>query len=125
MWTDILGGIMALSGLVMAINPDKMRRKLKRIGVKTARRLCAAAAITAGGLLISAGWHETGWSQKGITGLGIVIVIKSIFFLKAKSGEVMLTKIQKIPTLYLRLLALAQSAFGLWLIMMHGQDPSA
>ena len=122
MWTNIIGALFAGSGLLMATNPARMRRKLQRHSLRAIRRIFAAAAIAAGALLLSAASQETGWTQHGLTGAGLLALAKAVFFLKAKSAEILSERIQNIPDLYLRILALAQAAFGAWLIM-HETPP--
>ena len=117
MWTDIVGGILALTGLGLAVNPEKMRKKLKNRSIRTVKRLFAAMAMAVGGLLISAGWQETGLEQKLLTGGGILALFKGVYFARSKSAELITERIQDIPGIILRLLAVAQISLGGWMIL--------
>lgn len=119
MWTNIIGGLFIVSGAAFLVNPDRLRKKLQRKGVRTLRRYLVAAAFAAGILLISAAWKQEGMLPKIMIAAGIVFLLKGLYFVKAKSADVIAGRVMKLPALWLRLFALGQVALGVLIIVMR------
>ncbi len=121
MWTKIIAGLFILSGVAaITARPDRLRRKLQKKGVRYIRRILVAASLAAGACLVSVGWQYEGVLPKGLTVVGIVVIIKAFFLLKAKSSAVIAERLLASPALYLRLFALGQIVLGILLLMLRG-----
>jgi hypothetical protein len=118
MWSNIVGSCFLVSGVLFAINPERLRRRLRRKGVRTLRRYLFAAALASGALLISLGREYEGLLPVLFIGAGVIMILKAVFLLKAKSAQLIAERLLEVPALYLRLYAVAQMAVGaaiLWL----------
>ena len=118
MWSNVVGSCFLLSGILFAINPERLRRRFRRKGVRVLRRYLFVAAVTSGALLISLGRDYEGLLPGLFVGAGVILILKAVFLLKAKSAQLMAERLMDVPALYLRIYAVAQMAFGaaiLWL----------
>lgn len=117
MWSDIAGGLFVLSGLMLVLNPERLRRKLQRKSMRVLRRYFIAAVSFTGVLLVSAGWQNEAIYAKGFTIVGVLVLLKAAHLLRTKSSEILAQRLQTIPALYLRLFALAEILLGVLIVM--------
>ena len=118
MWSSIVGGFFLISGAMFALNPERLRKKFRRKGVRVLRRYLFVAAAFSGALLISLGRDYEGVVPWLFVGAGVILILKGVFLLKAKSAQVMAERLMVVPALYLRFYALVQMAVGaaiLWI----------
>ena len=116
MWAKIIGALLVLSGGIFLISPERFRRRLKKKTVRTIRRYLFAAASCLGILLISAGWQHEGALPKILVVVGIIVLLKGMYLLKAKSADIIVAWLLKVPTVYLRVFALCQVLAGVLIL---------
>lgn len=121
MWSTIIGSLFIVSGLVFVAKPEMLRRRMKKKGLRKLRRYLLAIVASAGILLISAGWQLDGAPAKIFTVVGVLFLVKGAFLLKAKSADIITTRLMKVPTLYLRLFAVGQIILGIVIIMLRNE----
>lgn len=112
MWSNIVGSCFFISGAIFVVNPDRLRNRFRRKGVRILRRYLFVAAASAGALLISLGADYEGVVPLICIGAGVMLILKALFLLKARSAQVMAERLMQVPVLYLRLYAVAQMAVG-------------
>ena len=112
MLSTITGSILIISGLAIALNPDRLRKRIRRKGVRPIKRVLIAIGLSAGALLLSIGWKYTGIIPKIIAGAGLVVILKVVYLAKAKSAEWINERLMTIPAIYIRLFAVGQIAVG-------------
>ncbi len=109
---------MVFTGLLFALNPERLRRRLRRKGARKVRRYLFIAGFAAGALVMSIGSDYEGWKAMLCVGVGLMIIAKAVFFLKGKASNLIAERLMDLPALYLRLYALVQVLIGggiMWL----------
>ena len=117
MFAKIIGSLFMLLGFLFLVSPERMRTKLRRKGVRKIRRYLFALSVLVGGFLISTAWQYSGILPKVLAALGLIAIFKGFYFLKSKSADVATEWLLVQPALYFRLLALAQIAVGLLIVL--------
>ena len=112
MLLKILGWFWLLSGILFFLKPVWLRNKLKKRSLKTIRRLIFALAFAVGILLVNATWGLPGWLPKGVFIIGIIAILKAVFFLKAQSAARVVEWFLSRPVRYFRFFAVGQIVFG-------------
>ena len=121
MWCKIIGSLFIVSGVAFAANPERLRKRIQKKGLRMLRRYLVVAASSAGILLISAGWQLDGALAKVFTGAGILLLLKGVHLLKAKSTDIMAARLMELPTLYLRVFAGGQIVLGLVIVLLRNE----
>jgi len=116
MFSNIVGSILILLGLVFLLYPETLRRRLRGKAIWKLRRYFFAAALSFGILLISIGWRYEGLLPKVLMLAGIVALLKGLLFLNSKAVETVTAWILERPVLQLRLFAMGQIALGLLIL---------
>lgn len=116
MLSNIIGSILVFLGFIFLLYPEYLRNRLRKKAIRKLRRYFFAAVISAGILLISAGWNHEGILPKVLMILGIVAVIKALLLLKSRATEEVTTWILERPGSHLKMYALGQIALGLLII---------
>jgi uncharacterized protein YjeT (DUF2065 family) len=103
-------------GLVFLLYPEGLRRRLRKKALRRIRRYFFAAAVFLGILLISAGWKYEGILPKILVLIGIIAILKGLFFLKSKAADKITEWILEQPVLFLKIFAACQIVLGLLII---------
>lgn len=109
----IAGTLLILFGVLFLMKPHMMQRRIQRTARRKIRRIIFLAASSVGVMLISAGWSLEGWLPKVLVFVGIVAILKAVFFLRSKSAEKVTEWMAGLPIMYFRLAAVIQIALGL------------
>ncbi|MFC1704081.1 hypothetical protein ACFL1E_04795 [Candidatus Omnitrophota bacterium] len=112
----IIAYLWIIFGIWFLLRPESCRNVLKKKSYKKLRKIMFLAAIMLGALLIKVGWGIEGALAKIAVILGILAIIKGLFFLTSKMAEKLLNWWLALPRMYLRLWALAVIAFGVVLL---------
>ncbi|MFH1622637.1 MAG: hypothetical protein ABIA97_05925 [Candidatus Omnitrophota bacterium] len=104
-------------GILFFLRPQMLRNKLQKKTYRYIRRLLFVVAIFLGILLISAGFKTEGFLSKFLMLLGIIGIIKAVFFIKAKSAEKILNWFLKQPIPFFRFCASVQIAIGVVILL--------
>lgn len=118
MLSFFLGVVFVLFGVLSLLFPESLRRSLRRRAVWKLRRYFFVAAVSAGVLLISAGWRHEGLLPKVLMCIGVVALLKGLVFLNSRAAEDVTAWILERPVLQLRIFAAGQIALGL--LMLFG-----
>ena len=121
MWSNIIGSLFIVSGVLFAINPERLRRKLQKKSRHILRRYFVVAISSAGIVLITAGWEFEGVLAKLFILLGLFLLLKGALLLKAKSIELIAERLLQLPAVALRLFAAGQISLGILLILLHSK----
>lgn len=113
MFSSIAGTILIISGVTLALNPERLKKQLKKKGMRSIKRIVLAAGLSGGALMISLGIEYTGIISKIIAIAGIFIIFKMLYLAKSKSAALIEANIMKIPQVYIRLFAFIQIAIGI------------
>ena len=87
MLLDLLGWFYIVTGVVFLIQPESMRNKIKKVGMKKLRKYFFALAFIIGSLLIKATWGLEGFLAKLFFVMGVIALIKGIYYLKGRTAE--------------------------------------
>jgi len=117
MWVKIVGACFILSGGAFLISPERLRRKLQRKTLRTMRTYLFATACCLGILLVSAGWKHEGTLPKVLIVAGIIVFAKGLYLLKAKSADMIMARLIKLPAVYLRMFAVCQILAGIMIVL--------
>ena len=85
MLIKLIAWLWLITGILFFIWPQKLRNKLQKKTYKQIRSLLFALALIVGALLINAGFKAEGFKAKLLMGIGIIGLLKALFFLKAKA----------------------------------------
>jgi len=116
MFSYIVGSLFIMLGILFLLYPESLRKRLRKKAIRKIRRYLFAGAITLGILLISTGWKYEGLLPKILVLIGIVAILKGVFFLKLSAADKVTEWILKQPVILLKILAICQIAFGLLII---------
>jgi len=116
MFSNILGGIFVLLGVLFLLYPEALRRRLRRKAIWKLRRYFFAAAFSLGILLISVGWRHEGLLPKVLMLIGIVALLKGLLLLNSRAAETVTAWILERPIVQLRVFAVGQIAMGLLIL---------
>jgi len=117
MWAKIIGAFFILSGGAFLISPERLRRRLQKKTLRTMRRDVFATACCLGILLVSAGWKHEGTLPKVLIVAGIIVFVKGLYLLKAKSADMIMAWLIKLPAVYFRVFAVCQILAGVVIIL--------
>ena len=109
----ILGWFWIISGSYSFLRPVSLMRRLQMGSGRTLRRLFFLAAFTWGAPLIALGWENEGFAPKAMLILGIIAVLKSVFFLTSRASDAFIRWSLNAPPLYFRIFALVQVLAGI------------
>jgi uncharacterized protein YjeT (DUF2065 family) len=118
MWAEVAAGILIVSGLAVAVKPERLRRRIKKKGVRTLRWYLASVTWSVAALLISIGWQHEGVYLKLLACAGVLLILKGVYFVKAKSVALIAERLMAVPALYLRIFGAAQVALGMLVLAL-------
>ena len=113
MFSNIVGIIFILLGVLFFLYPESLRGRLRKKAIRKLRRYLLAVLMFFGILLISAGWSHEGLLPKILMVMGIVALVKGLLFLNSKATERITAWILERPTLHLKVFAAGQIGLGL------------
>ena len=116
MIAKIIGWFWVIMGVFFILKPNLMRLRFQRKSSKVIRKYFFAVALVAGVLLISAAWGFKGFLPKLLVILGIISIIRGVFFIKAKSTEKLSDWFSLQPLLTFQSIAAVQVVIGLLLV---------
>ena len=116
MIAKIIGYLLVVFGGLFFVKPNLLQARLKGKAAKQVRRILFAIALFFGILLISVTWKYHGLLPKIILLIGIIAILKSFYFLKAKSSGKAIEWMVKQPIHYFRIYAVVQVVIGLLMI---------
>ena len=116
MFSNIVGSVFILLGVLFLLYPERLRSRLRRKATRRLRRYFFAAALSLGVLLISAGWRHEGLLPKILMLAGIVALLKGLLFLNSKVSEKITAWILERPILHLKVFAVGQIVLGLLIL---------
>jgi hypothetical protein len=117
MWGKIVSLLLVAGALPPLAWPEGMQQKLQKKGMRYVTKLLFVCLVSTGGLLISFAWQQEGWIPKAIGVAGVIILLKSLLFLRSKIGQIMAEKLTNMPPLFLRVYAVCQIAVGVGLYL--------
>lgn len=106
-----------ITGILFFVWPQMLRNKLQKKTNKQIRRLLFALALIIGALLLNAGFKAEGLKAKLLMGIGIIGLLKAIFFLKAKAAEKILNWFLKQRLSFFRFCACVQIVIGVIILL--------
>lgn len=116
MLSYIVGSLFIILGILFMFFPEYFRKRLRKKAIRKIRRYLFAGAIAVGALLISTGWKYEGIFPKILVIVGIIAIIKGMFFLKSKAADKVTEWILKQPVIFFKICAGCQIIFGLLII---------
>ena len=109
---NIVGWMCILIGIVSLFQPEKLRNKMKKQGVKKLRKIFFGIALAFGLFLIKGAWGVPGVLAKILIVLGLIGIAKAFFFLKAKAADAFVAWFLEQPIKYFRFYATAYIVLG-------------
>ncbi len=113
----IIGWLWIILGVISLIKPEFLKRRFQKKGLKKFRRIFFAIAFILGAYLISISWKIPGLLSKIVMLIGIVIVFKGLFLLKAKTTEKIVDWLSRQPLTYFRVGGLLYLIFGIIILL--------
>jgi hypothetical protein len=103
-------------GILFLLYPESLRKRLRKKALRKIRRYLFACAIALGILLISTGWQYEGLFPKILILVGIIAILKGVFFLKSKAADKVTEWILKQPVIFFKIFAACQIILGFLII---------
>ena len=116
MFSYAAGSLFIILGIIFFHYPEALRTRLKKKAMRRIRAYFFVGAFTIGVLLISTGWQYEGLLPKILVIVGIVAILKGLFFLKSKAADKAAEWILKQPVLFFKIFAFCQVLLGLVII---------
>jgi len=116
MLVKIVGTIWIIMGIIALIWPGYLQKRLGRQSVRKVKKYLFALAVILGVLLIAAAWGHPGWWPKVLVILGIIAIIKGLFFLKGQAAEKMLEWFGRQSLGFFRFAAIVYIILGILII---------
>lgn len=113
MLVKIIGYIFIILGLFFLIKPAVLKRRLQKKVVKRSRKILFLILLFLGGLFLTAAFKSTGILSKLLIILGIIALIKGLFFLSAKASEKIIGWFSTQPLIIFRFLAITYIILGI------------
>jgi uncharacterized protein YjeT (DUF2065 family) len=113
----IIGWLWIILGIISLIKPEFLKRRFQKKGLKKFRRIFFAIAFILGGYLILLSWRMPGLLSKIVMLIGIIIVFKGMFLLRAKTAEKIVDWFSNQPLTYFRLGGLLYVIFGIVILL--------
>ncbi|MCK5706446.1 MAG: hypothetical protein KAI43_02245 [Candidatus Aureabacteria bacterium] len=108
----IIGWFWIISGFYFLIRPTSLMRRLQRKSKWKTRSFFFFIAFIWGAPLIALGWQEEGLIPKLLVAVGIIVLLKGIFFISTKTSEKFIEwSSQKAPYVF-RLFSIIQIIMG-------------
>ena len=104
-------------GILFLLYPESLRKRLRKKALRKIRRYLFAGAITMGILLISTGWKYEGIFPKILVLVGVIAIIKGVFFLKSRAADKVTEWILKQPVFVLKMFTMLQIGFSLMMMI--------
>jgi len=108
----LIGWLWLITGILFLIWPQMLRNRLQKKTYKQIRRILFVLAIFIGVLLFSAGLRAEGFKAKLLMIVGIIGLLKAVFFLKAKAAEKILNWFLRQRLSFFRFWACIQIVIG-------------
>ena len=118
MFSYIVGSLFIMLGILFLLYPESLRKRLRKKALRKIRRYLFAGAITMGILLISTGWKYEGIFPKILVLVGVIAIIKGVFFLKSRAADKVTEWILKQPVILFKIFAVCQMIFGFLIIFV-------
>ncbi len=112
----IVGIFFILLGILSFMFPNFLRTRLQKKAHRRIRQYFFGGAISLGILLISAGWKHEGFLPKILVLVGIIAIIKGVFFLKSKAADTVTQWLLKQPILFFKIFAAGEISLGLLIL---------
>ncbi|NQT94847.1 MAG: hypothetical protein HQ572_00200 [Candidatus Omnitrophica bacterium] len=118
MFLRILGWFWVITGILFLLKPNFLRRRIQKKSIKVVRRYLFLIILFFAIPLIGAGARYEGLLAKIILVIGIVVIIKGFFMLKAKAAGKIMDFLLKQPVIAFRVWALCQIGIGVLILMI-------
>ena len=112
MVAHIIGFFWILMGFLFFLKPQILRNKLEKKSFRKMRKYFLGMALILGCMLIGVSWKAAGIWPKVIMILGIVVIIKGVFFLNAKVAEKLAEWSRRQPLVLFRIGAVIYITIG-------------
>jgi len=119
MLLKILGWFWIIMGVLFLFQPEKLRNRLKKKGVKKIKKFSFWIILILSILLIKAAWGMSGPLSILIIVVGLIGIFKSIYFLKAKAADKLIEWFIAQPVKFFRMWAVGLILFGAFLLTVH------
>jgi len=119
MFLAILAWFWIVTGLLFLINPGFLRRRLQKKSYKIVRRYLFIMLIFFAMLLIAAGAKTEGGLSKFIIIIGVILLIKGFFIIKAKAADRMIDFFMKQPIIAFRIWSGVQLIAGFLILKLR------
>ncbi len=116
MLNKILGILFLLLGILFFLKPHLFLRWIQRKAHKRLKVLLFGILFSLGGGLLKIGFSQPGWPAKVLMFVGLILLIKGIFILKAKAFQHILEISSRIPIKVYRISSLLYILLGLYLL---------
>ena len=117
MFSYFVGSLFIMLGILFLLYPESLRKRLRKKAIRKIRRYLFAGAITLGILLVSTGWKYEGFLPKILVLIGIVAILKGVFFLKSSAADKVTEWILRQPVIFFKVFAACQIAFGVLIVL--------
>ena len=117
MLPNIVGSFFILIGLYFMLKPEGLKRRLRNKALRRLRWYSFVVTFSLSALLISTGWRYEGLLPKFLAIMAIIVIIKCLFFLKARTAEHLTQWLLRRPLVFFRLCAIGHIALGLTIIL--------
>jgi uncharacterized membrane protein len=112
MLLKLLGWFWLITGLIFLLKPMSLRNRLKKQSTKKIRKFIFGIGLVLGLLLINATWGIPGLLSKIVLIIGVIAIIKAVFFLKAEASAKTIEWFLAQPAKFYRYWAVAQITVG-------------
>ena len=118
MLATIAGWIWILTGILFFVSPGVFRAVLTRRSIKHLRRILFAVTLMLSALLIGIAVRADGIIAKIVMAMGIIGIVKAVFFLASRSSEKVIAWFAQQPLNLFRIGAATQILIGVLLLKL-------
>lgn len=117
MFQAVLGWFLVISGVIFFLNPQFFKKRLEKKTIKQARRVLFVALFFISVFFISLVYRLSGITFRIILVLGIIVLLKSFFLLKARAAGKIVEWSLGLPPVLFRGIAAFQVLLGLSILV--------